>query len=104
MKIKKGDTILVITGKDRGKKGKVLRALPKERRVSVDGVNLLKKHVSPQKQKQDQQKGKKTGQIVEFPAPISVSNVKLICPKCEKGTRVEKKEGKRFCKKCNKEI
>ncbi len=104
MKIKKGDTILVITGKDRGKKGKVLRALPKENKISVDGVNLLKKHVSPQKQKQEQQRVKKTGQIVEFPAPISVSNVKLICPACEKSTRVAKKDGKRVCKKCNKDL
>ncbi len=70
MKIKKGDTILVIAGKDRGKTGKVLRALPKEEKVSVDGVNLLKKHISPQKQKQ-QQKTKKTGQIVQFPASFS---------------------------------
>ncbi len=102
MKIKKGDKIVVIAGKDRGKMGKVLRALPKEEKVSVDGVNLLKKHISPQKQKQ--QKGKKTGQIVEFPATFSVSNVKLICPHCEKGTRIGKEKGKRICKKCNKEI
>ncbi len=103
MKIKKGDTVLIISGKDRGKKGKVLHAFPKEERVSVEGVNLLKKHVSPEKQRQ-QQKGKKVGQIVEFPAPISVSNVKMICSKCNKGTRVGKEEGKRVCKKCNQKL
>lgn len=103
MKIKKGDTVLIITGKDRAKKGKVLHAFPKEGKVSVEGVNLLKKHVSPEKQKQ-QQKGKKTGQIVEFPAPIAVSNVKLLCPKCDKGTRIGSEEGKRVCKKCNQKI
>ncbi len=103
MKIKKGDTVLIITGKDRGKKGKVLHAFPKDSKISVDGVNLLKKHVSPEKQKQ-QQKGKKVGQIVEFPAPISVSNVKLLCAKCDKGTRVGHEKGERVCKKCNQKV
>ncbi len=103
MKIKKGDTVLIITGKDRGKKGKVLQSFPKDERVSVEGVNLLKKHVSPDKQKH-QQKAKKVGQIVEFPAPINVSNVKLLCSKCNKGTRVGKEKEGRVCKKCNQKI
>ncbi len=103
MKIKKGDTVLIISGKDRGKKGKVLQAFPKEGKVSVEDVNLLKKHVSPEKQKQ-QQKGKKVGQIVEFPAPISVSNAKILCPKCGKGTRIGSEKGERVCKKCNQKI
>jgi len=103
MKVKKGDNVLIIAGKDRGKKGKVLHAFPKEERVSVEGANLLKKHVSPDKQKQ-QQKGKKVGQIVEFPAPISVSNVQILCPKCGKGTRVNKRKTERICKKCNQKI
>ncbi len=94
----------MIKGKDRGKKGKVLYAFPKEKRVSVEGVNLLKKHISPQQQKQKQKGKEKTGQVVEFPAPLSVSNVKLFCAKCEKGVRVTKKEGKRICKKCNQKI
>jgi len=103
MKIKKGDTVLVITGKDRGKKGKVLHVMPKEGRVSVEGVNLLKKHISPQQQKQ--QKGQqKKGQVVEFPAPIDVSNVKLFCPKCSKATRIGSAEKQRTCKKCNQKI
>lgn len=103
MKIKKGDTVLIITGKDRGKKGKVLQSFPKEERISVEGVNLLKKHVSPEKQKH-QQKDKKVGQIVEFPAPINVSNVMLICPKCSKNTRIGKEKEGRVCKKCNQKI
>ncbi len=101
MKIKKGDNVKVIAGKDRGKSGKVLAAFPQEGKVSVENVNLLKKHVSPEKQRQ-QQKGKKTGQIVEFPAPISVSNVMLVCSKCNKPTRTGKDDKGRVCKKCNK--
>lgn len=104
MKIKKGDTVLIIAGKDRGKKGKVLHAFPKEGKVSVEGANLLKKHISPQDQKQQQKGKKKTGQIVEFPAPVAISNVKLNCPKCGKSTRISKTKEGRVCKKCNQKI
>ncbi len=104
MKIKKGDTVLITKGKDRGKKGKVLYAFPKEGKVSVEGVNLLKKHISPQQQKQQQKGKEKTGQVVEFPAPVFTSNIKLVCPKCEKGTRVSQEKGVRTCKKCNQKI
>jgi large subunit ribosomal protein L24 len=101
MKIKKGDTVLVISGKYRAKKGKVLRAFPKERKVLVEGVNLVKKHLRPKRA------GEK-GQIIELPKPIDVSNVKLICPKCQKATRVGYKiiEKRKFrvCKKCHQEI
>ncbi len=101
MKIRKGDTVLIISGKDRGKRGKVLEALPKENRLLVEGVNLRKKHQRPKKS------GEK-GQIVTMPGPIPVSNVKLICSKCGKATRVGykiEKEGKvRICKKCKQEI
>ncbi len=103
MRIKKDDTVLIITGKDRGKKGKVLHLFSKENKVSVEGINLLKKHISPKEQQQ--QKGKKkTGQVVEFPAPVSISNVKILCTKCNKPTRVLKEKDKRTCKKCNKKI
>jgi large subunit ribosomal protein L24 len=101
MKIKKGDTVLVISGKDRGRKGKVLKAFPSERKVLVEGINLRKKHQRPRRE------GEK-GQIVQIPAPIDISNLKLICPKCGKATRVgykiveEKKY--RICKKCGQEI
>jgi len=81
MRIKKSDTVLIISGKDRGKKGKVIKALPKENKIVVEGVNLRKKHTRPRRQ------GEK-GQIVEIAAPFDVSNVKLICPKCKKPTRV----------------
>lgn len=101
MKIKKDDTVLIISGKDRGKKGKIIRALPKERKVVVEGVNIRKKHIRPRRA------GEK-GQIVEMPAPIDVSNVMIICPKCGKPTRVGYKIGEkkkyRICKKCSQEI
>ncbi len=101
MKIKKGDQVLIISGKDRGRKGKVLQAFPKERKVLVEGINLRKKHQRPRRM------GEK-GQIIQMPAPIDVSNVKLICPKCGKATRVGYKviEKKKFkiCKKCGEVI
>lgn len=101
MKIKKGDTVLIISGKDRGKKGKVMKALPKEGRIVVEGINIRKKHTRPKRQ------GEK-GQVVEVPAPLDISNVKLICSKCKKATRVGYRvAGKnkfRICKKCQQEI
>ena len=101
MKIKKGDTVLVISGKDKGKKGKILKAFPKKRRVLIEGVNLMKKHQKPKKT------GEK-GQIIEKPASISVSSIKLICSKCNKAVRVGYKiadnKKYRICKKCNKQI
>lgn len=97
MKIKKGDTVLIIRGKDRGKVGKVIKALPKENRVVIEGLNLVKKHIKPKKE------GEK-GRIVEIPRPISIANVKLICPNCHKAVRVgykfEGEEKYRYCKKC----
>jgi len=100
MKIKKGDTVLIISGKDRGRKGKVLESFPKESRILVEGINLRKKHQRPRRA------GEK-GQIITLPAPIDISNVKLICSKCGKPTRVGFKivESKKFriCKKCGQE-
>ena len=98
MKIKKGDTIQVISGKDRGKKSKVLHTLPKKDRIVVDGVNKVIRHTRPKKE------GEK-GQRVEIFAPLHVSDVMLICPKCGKPTRVgykvlEEGKKKRVCKKC----
>lgn len=101
MKIKNGDTVLIISGKDRGKKGKVINVFPKENRIVVEGANLRKKHTKPRRQ------GEK-GQIVEIAAPLNISNVKLICPKCKKATRVGykvvEKNKFRICKKCKQEI
>ena len=104
MKIKKGDTVLVISGKWKGKTGKVLKAFPKENKILVEGVNIVKKHLR-------RRRAEEKGQIVELPKPIYISKVKLICPLCQKATRVGykiKKEGKRkkvrICKKCGGEI
>ncbi len=97
MKIKKGDNVLIMKGKDRGRKGKVLRVFPQAKRVLVEGIGMRKKHVRAKRQ------GEK-GQVVEQASPIFVSNVKLICPKCQKAARVGLKiEGKaklRICKQC----
>ena len=101
MKIHKGDQVLIISGKDRGKKGKTLSVFPKELRVLVEGINLRKKHVKPKRS------GEK-GQTVETPTPLAVANVKLICPKCAQASRVGYKiiENKKYriCKKCEQEI
>lgn len=97
MKIKKGDNVIVITGKDKGRKGKVLRVLPKEGKIVVENINRIIKHVRPKKQ------GEK-GQRVEMSVPFNISNVKLICPKCGKptraGYRILDKNKVRICKKC----
>ena len=101
MKIKKNDTILVITGKDKGKKGKVLKVFPRQGKVIVDGINIVKKH---RRSKSEKEKG----QVVEIPKPINSSNLKLVCPKCGLATRVgysmNKKEKNRICKKCKQEV
>ena len=101
MKIRKDDHIVVIRGKDKGKKAKVLRGLPSTSMILVEGVNVKKKHQKPRKE------GEK-GQIVEIPYPIHSFKVKLICPKCSKPTRVGykrvEKRKYRICKKCNQEL
>ncbi len=79
-KIKKGDQVVVLTGKDKGKSGEVLRTIPKESRVIVQGVNVVKRHQRPSMQSQ--------GGIVEKEAPIHVSNVAVVDPKDDKPTRV----------------
>ncbi|MFH1643110.1 MAG: 50S ribosomal protein L24 [Patescibacteria group bacterium] len=101
MKIKKNDTVLIISGKYSKKTGKVLRVFPKEEKVLVEGINLKKKHQKPKRS------GDK-GEIITIPAPMQVSNVKLICPKCAKAVRVgyRTEGGKKYriCKKCDKAI
>lgn len=97
MTIKAGDNVLVITGKDKGKQGKVMEVFPETNRVTVDGVNVVKKHQKPRSQ-QDK------GGIISKVAPIDASNVMVVCPSCGKPSRVAHKEvnGKkvRVCKKC----
>ena len=97
MKIKKNDKVLITKGKDRGKTGTVLKVLPKENKIIIEGLNLVTRHIKPKKA------GEK-GQRLRVPSPLVVSNVKIICPKCKKPTRigytVDKKDKKRTCKKC----
>ena len=103
MDIKKGDTVEILSGSDRGKRGLVLRTLPKAERVVVEGINLAKKHT-----RQTTKTGSGSaikGGTVEFPAPMHVSNVMLVCPKCDKPTRVTRRTGDerrgRYCKSCD---
>ncbi|MDK2864136.1 MAG: large subunit ribosomal protein [Thermotogota bacterium] len=97
MKVKKGDLVKVIAGKDKGKEGKVLRVIPKENKVIVENVHIVKRHQRPTQRIRE-------GGIIEREAPIHASNVMVICPSCNKPTRIgyrfmeEKKV--RFCKKC----
>ncbi|MFA5754799.1 MAG: 50S ribosomal protein L24 [Candidatus Paceibacterota bacterium] len=101
MKIKKNDQVLIIAGNDKGKKGKVLRSLPSKERVVVEGIALIKKHIKPKKSGQK-------GQIASVPRAISVTNVKIVCSKCGKATRVGyeiiDKKKYRVCKKCGAKI
>ena len=101
MKIKKGDNVKILSGKDRGKTGKVSRVLPDAGKALVEGLNLVKKHIRPRKQ------GEK-GQRVSVPAAIDISSLMLVCPKCSKATRVgfkvTEKSKFRICKKCGSEI
>ena len=98
MKIKTNDKVKVLSGKSAGKTGKVIQAFPKDEKIVVEGLNLMKKHMRPR------QKSEK-GQVIELAAPMNVSNVSLVCPKCGKETRVGYKVEaglkKRVCKKCN---
>lgn len=101
MKIKKGDTVEVITGKDRKKRGVIEKVFPKKSRVMVAGVNLVKKHQKPA--------SNRPGGIIEKSAPIDVSNVMLVCPHCDLRTRVgylfeDNSKKVRVCKKCQKTI
>ncbi len=97
MKIKKGDNVKIMSGKDRGKTGTVLHAYPEENRVIVDGLNVFKKRSRPKKQGQK-------GETVLVPRPMPASKVMLICTNCKRpvrvGFRVEGARRVRFCKKC----
>ena len=97
MEIKKGDTVVMLTGKDKGKKGTVVQARPADKKVVVEGLNMVTKHLKPRGANQP-------GGKVEQPAAVDVSNVMLVCPICGEPTKVahEKADGKnvRKCKKC----
>jgi large subunit ribosomal protein L24 len=102
MKIQKNDNVIIIAGKDKGKKGKVRQVLPKTNRLMVEGFNLAKRHSRTKGQA-------KQGGIIELEAPMDVSNVMLVCPKCSKPARVGYKvmpDGKkmRLCQSCKETI
>lgn len=102
MKIKKGDNVKIICGKDSGKTGKVINVLPKENKIAIEGLNLRIKHAKPRK-------GGEKGQKIQFPASLNVSNAMLICPKCGRQTRIGYKmldggRKVRICKKCKEAI
>lgn len=102
MNVKKGDTVKILSGKDKGKQGKILRSIPQRQRVVVEKVNMVKKAMRPTQQNPQ-------GGITTMEAPIHVSNVMLVCPHCNEATRVSRKRdenGKlvRVCKKCGKDI
>lgn len=103
MKIKKGDTVQIVLGKDNGKTAKVERVIVKESKVIVEGINVYKRHVSPKRMGMTGE-----GSIVDITKPVNLSNVMLVCPNCKKATRVGfnvTKDGKiRVCKKCGKDI
>lgn len=102
MKIKKGDTVKIMKGKDAGKTGKVVQVLPQDEKIVVEGLNMLVKHMRAQNAKQK-------GQRLEFSAPLAIANAQVLCPKCTKVTRVgyaTLNDGKkqRVCRKCKEAI
>ena len=101
MEIRKDDTVVVLSGKDKGKKGKVLAAQPKAGKVIVAGVNVASKHRKPRNQQDE-------GGIIKMETPIYACKVQVVCPKCGKATRVAHKieDGKktRVCKHCGAEL
>ncbi len=109
LNVKKGDTVVVISGKDKGKKGKIMVAQPDDERVVVQGAAMVTRHIKPRKQGQP-------GGRIEKEGPIHASNVMLVCPKCDKPTRIahklkeveisgeKKQKSVRVCKKCGKVI
>ena len=97
MKIKKGDTVQVLSGNDKGKTGEVLDIIPKTNKIVVKGVNIRKKHIKPRKQGEE-------GGIISVECAIPAAKVNVVCSKCNKATRIgyviEKGEKVRVCKKC----
>lgn len=101
MNIRKDDTVIVLSGKDKGKKGKVLSVNPKDGKLVAEGINVASRHRKPRKQGEE-------GGILKIETPIYACKVQVVCPKCGKATRVAHKiEGDkkvRVCKKCGKDI
>lgn len=101
MKLKKGDSVKIIKGKDKGKQGKVEKAYPAENKVLIPNVNLYKRHLKARSQQQP-------SEIVTLTKPLPISNVSFICPKCKKesrlGYKIEKNSKSRICLKCKSEV
>ncbi len=100
--VKTGDTVVVLSGKERGKKGKIIAVSPKEGKVIIEGVNMVSKHVKPKKMGE-------AGGIIKAEGAMYASKVQLVCPHCDKATRIAHKileDGKkqRICKKCGKTL
>ena len=100
--VRKDDTVVIITGDDKGKKGKVLEVAPGEGKIIVEGVNMVKKHVKPRRQGE-------TGGIIEAEGAFYASKAMIVCPKCDKGVRIGHKildDGTkiRVCTKCGEEL
>ena len=97
--IRKNDNVVVITGKDRGKRGRVLKVLPEKNRLIIEGVNVIKRHTKPNPGRNIK------GGLVEREAPLHASNVQIVCPECGKATRIGRRilgDGRkvRICRKC----
>lgn len=101
LRIKKGDTVKVLSGNDKGKTGEVLEVIPKTEKILVKGINIKKKHVKPRRVGEE-------GGIISAEFPIHTSKVNVVCPKCGKAARIgfeiEKDEKVRVCKKCGAKI
>jgi large subunit ribosomal protein L24 len=101
MKLRKGDKVKIMAGKDKGKDGVIDRVYPKQDKILIQGINLIKRHIKKNQELPD-------GGIIDIPKPVQVSSVMLICPKCEKPTRVgfevEKGKKTRVCHKCHKPL
>ena len=100
-RVRKDDMVMVITGRERGKTGKVLRLLPKRQRVVVERINLVKRHTKP--------RGTQTGGILEKEAPLHISNVQPMCGRCDKPARIGTKRlqdgrGVRVCRRCGEQM
>ncbi len=99
MKIKKGDNVIVIKGKDRSKSGKVVKVFPMGKLLTIEGINLHQKTIRPKNTNEK-------GQLVKLPKPIPVSNIMIVCPACGKPSRlglraIKQGRKERYCKQCN---
>ena len=117
MKIKKGDLVQILSGKDRGKQGRVIEARPGERRVIVENLNIVKRHMKPRPIKSPSRMGQsqiQPGGVIEKPAPLPVDKVMVVCPVCNRPTRVaivvkevkDRRQHVRVCRRddCRQEI